>query len=707
MQLLNYPYPTKHMPEIHKEEFRAKGYTTGGILLSKNNALPTELNLLQYCSPIRNQLQEGDCTGEATIKIVEFWEMYLGRQPFVRYSQQFNYDLSRYLTGTLNKDSGSDVPTALTIPILYGAVADNLWPQNSRTEFILPPANVFAEATKFKAIKYEMVNVSSSQKLSDAIKLYMSTYKVPLSFASGVTDTLFHPTNGIVDVGTVVPNEGHNYVMFGFMPDPERPGKDLFICANSWGESYGIVIPPMTTGGCMYLTEDFVNTMGYQAGTLYYTDPSQPSTTDPYTLEVSFSKKFFLPNEQVGCNVTTKLNNIPYQADNQYDPPLMSIDEGIYGPIYTYLPEGSGGIPWSTSKKGSHTLKAIWHDPWGGVLSASSDGSCQDALPPVPTPTPVPTPLSTDPKIIDVYEGNNIVDWLRVVGDGVDGVICKATEGETYLDSRFPTYYMNAKKYCRFWGAYNFARPATSAASDEAKAYVDYVNLHGGFDSIFPILDMEDNGGLTSDELITWIKTWRDTIKKLVGKPSILYTYLDFIKSNNLHGLTDMYLWIADLNSQLGSLGDWDKWLFWQYTDRGSLSGVLGNVDMDRSSLNVKQLKVLFEMEGKILQRGDTGENVKRLQEDLNKLLNLHLVVDGIFGPITEAAVKSFQTIHRLQVDGIVGPATWNAIDSLLNPPKPTPQPVPKPTPYVPSEQQIKSALSFLYQAEKLLKGGN
>jgi peptidoglycan hydrolase-like protein with peptidoglycan-binding domain len=59
---------------------------------------------------------------------------------------------------------------------------------------------------------------------------------------------------------------------------------------------------------------------------------------------------------------------------------------------------------------------------------------------------------------------------------------------------------------------------------------------------------------------------------------------------------------------------------------------------------------------------GATGDVVRRLQRALRRTPNLGLVVDGIFGPATEAAVKLFQEGAGLTVDGIVGPITWNAL---------------------------------------------
>lgn len=57
-----------------------------------------------------------------------------------------------------------------------------------------------------------------------------------------------------------------------------------------------------------------------------------------------------------------------------------------------------------------------------------------------------------------------------------------------------------------------------------------------------------------------------------------------------------------------------------------------------------------------ICQAGDRGAVVRVVQ----KLL--HVKSDGIFGMLTEEAVKDFQIAHLLKVDGIVGLSTWRKL---------------------------------------------
>ena len=60
------------------------------------------------------------------------------------------------------------------------------------------------------------------------------------------------------------------------------------------------------------------------------------------------------------------------------------------------------------------------------------------------------------------------------------------------------------------------------------------------------------------------------------------------------------------------------------------------------------------------VQPGSSGQAVTSLQEKLNSAgTTPPLVTDGIFGPLTRAAVVAFQSQNGLAADGIVGPATW------------------------------------------------
>jgi peptidoglycan hydrolase-like protein with peptidoglycan-binding domain len=62
-----------------------------------------------------------------------------------------------------------------------------------------------------------------------------------------------------------------------------------------------------------------------------------------------------------------------------------------------------------------------------------------------------------------------------------------------------------------------------------------------------------------------------------------------------------------------------------------------------------------------IEKNGSAGEDVRTVQH-LLQAHGATLVADGLFGPQTDAAVRAFQASHGLAVDGIVGNATWPAL---------------------------------------------
>jgi peptidoglycan hydrolase-like protein with peptidoglycan-binding domain len=94
-----------------------------------------------------------------------------------------------------------------------------------------------------------------------------------------------------------------------------------------------------------------------------------------------------------------------------------------------------------------------------------------------------------------------------------------------------------------------------------------------------------------------------------------------------------------------------------------------------------------------LIKQGDCGEAVRFVQQIL--ICYGYLTsksFDAEFGPVTEKAVKAFQTENKLLVDGIVGKQTWRALGAACaikkSDPKPEysyePLPPKPPTPPIP-----------------------
>jgi peptidoglycan hydrolase-like protein with peptidoglycan-binding domain len=62
---------------------------------------------------------------------------------------------------------------------------------------------------------------------------------------------------------------------------------------------------------------------------------------------------------------------------------------------------------------------------------------------------------------------------------------------------------------------------------------------------------------------------------------------------------------------------------------------------------------------GFLIRIGARGDYVRQIQTCLNRINNARLATDGIFGPLTQAAVINYQRANGLSPDGIVGPITW------------------------------------------------
>lgn len=183
---------------------------------------------------------------------------------------------------------------------------------------------------------------------------------------------------------------------------------------------------------------------------------------------------------------------------------------------------------------------------------------------------------------IDVSHYQEEIDWDKVAGSTLDGdpvsfVFIKATEGKTILDEYFVYNYASARKQGMIRGAYHVFS-SKSSAQEQAEFFCNVVELKER--DLFPVLDIEQLGSYTPEALREGILDWMNIVEKHFGVTPILYTSYKF-KTRYLNGPEfDKYpYWIAHYYvSELEYTGDWK---FWQHTDKGTVDGIDGDVDID------------------------------------------------------------------------------------------------------------------------------
>lgn len=191
---------------------------------------------------------------------------------------------------------------------------------------------------------------------------------------------------------------------------------------------------------------------------------------------------------------------------------------------------------------------------------------------------------------ISHYQGK-ILDMLKSNKDSLKFIICKATQGTTYVDPMFRTNWNEIHHLGFIRGAYHFF-DCSQDAQKQAQHFSMMISDIKNYD-IAPILDIEQ-GGLTSDStpetVQKQVREFLTEVNRLTGRNPIIYSdYAFFQQYMNDQSFDKHNLWLAEYSGNATPLlpTGWKAkgYLIWQRSDRYDVHSTQSDLDVVKGSL--------------------------------------------------------------------------------------------------------------------------
>jgi len=189
-------------------------------------------------------------------------------------------------------------------------------------------------------------------------------------------------------------------------------------------------------------------------------------------------------------------------------------------------------------------------------------------------------------KVIDVSYHQGNIDFNKVRQDGVEGVIIRGGYGNGNIDKQFHRYITDAIKTGLHIGIYWFSYAYTIQMADvEAKhciklieQYRKYIDLPVFFDWEYDSFKYAGKHGISPDkQLITGMNAVFCQVIYNAGYKAGYYLNLDYSKHYIDESKLRLYKrWFARYTNIPQT-----NCYMWQYSSKGTVNGITGNVDMD------------------------------------------------------------------------------------------------------------------------------
>lgn len=254
-------------------------------------------------------------------------------------------------------------------------------------------------------------------------------------------------------------------------------------------------------------------------------------------------------------------------------------------------------------------------------------------------------------KGIDVSNHQRMIDWQKVAQDGYEFAFIKVTEGINFDDPYFIRNWNLAKANGLYRGAYHFPRPWENDPRSEADWFINNVGPLEETDML--VLDMEVTLQENYGDYGSWALYFLQIIESYVGFKPLIYTAQNYISALNLAipGMETYGLWLASWITNWSRVTEnmipkapepWPVTAFWQYTSKGRVSGIEGDVDLNLFNGTVDRLPLY----GKPKQNEPQPQPIDLAAIEA-RLDQTYSIIDGIEADL-DAAKTEINEIRKL-----------------------------------------------------------
>ncbi len=203
---------------------------------------------------------------------------------------------------------------------------------------------------------------------------------------------------------------------------------------------------------------------------------------------------------------------------------------------------------------------------------------------------------------VDLSHYNGPVDFGEF-GRGFAFAYLKASEGCFTKDPLYAANYAGLRQKQILRGAYHFFYPQLDPQAQASNFLSVVTRLNPG--DLPPVLDVEVSGEQNSIAIAAAIEQWIDAVQQKLACTPIIYTAAGFWNTalGGTTNFTSYRLWVAEYTGNSSPIlpAGFTDYVFWQYSESGSVPGVTGNVDMDQFNGSLSDLNQLAGLGGKLM----------------------------------------------------------------------------------------------------------